>query len=99
MQRQQHLRRRLNLTKTDGVLDAAGERPQFSCQVTRTTISLRLAPTTRRHDDGTGPAADGEADGATKDDDEDGGVLTLTALPSTTVSTVEPSPPQVSFQF
>jgi hypothetical protein len=36
----------------DVVLDAAGERPLFSCQVTCTSISIRLAPTMetrRRH--------------------------------------------------
>ena len=78
-----------------GVLGAGEERPLFFAQVTCTTISLRLTPTTQRHDGGTGPAADSEADGADNDDDEDGGVLTLNALPSTTVSTAEPPPPQV----
>jgi hypothetical protein len=84
---------------TDGVLDAGEERPLFFAQVTCTTISLRLTPTTQRHDDGTGPAADSEAGGAEKDDNEDGGVLTLNALPSTTRSATEPPPPQVPFQF
>ena len=82
---------------TDGVQDAAGERPRFSCQVLGTTMSKRLAPRHDRYSSVKRRTAVAAA--RSNDDDEDGGVLTLTALPSTTVSTVEPPPPQVSFQF